>query len=112
MNKFLIGIVAFLFVSAVNAKTDIVKEEEKKFSTMKQCVGWLDSKFPNKAWHKQNGRLWELLEDSPREVTGISTTVIQNNLKQIHPVAFSCEFKQTGTEGTFYKGSYMVLKAK
>ncbi|EXB27812.1 hypothetical protein J537_0570 [Acinetobacter baumannii 1437282] len=112
MKKIIIGVISLMFTLTVNADSRIEKQETKKFPTMKQCVDWLDSRFPNKAWHKQNGRLWELLEDSPREVTGITTTVISNNLKQIQPVAFSCEFKQTGTEGTFYKGSYMVLKAK
>jgi hypothetical protein len=55
MNKIIIGVISLMFAFTVSAESRIEKQETKKFPTMKQCINWLDSKFPNKQWHNGKG---------------------------------------------------------
>jgi len=55
MRKTLIGAFCLTFGASVSAASKIEKEETKKFSTMKQCIEWLDSKYPNSKWYKDKG---------------------------------------------------------
>ncbi|WP_353172463.1 hypothetical protein [Acinetobacter rudis] len=74
---------------------------------MKDCVVWMDSKFPKIEWHKY-GQPWYLSEDTPELVSGDTDLVdSKNNLK--YPISFKCEKFSTGTIGIYFDGSYSAL---
>ncbi|MCU4389947.1 hypothetical protein KTH73_04295 [Acinetobacter courvalinii] len=112
MKKIIIGVISLMFTLTVSAESRIEKQETKNFPTMKQCINWLDSKFPNKQWHNGKGMPWDLAEDSPHIVYGATYLINKKNNKLTHPVALSCEYKETGTQGNFYEGTYSVSKAR
>lgn len=85
----------------------VIKTESNKFDSMKTCVAWIDSKFPNAEWHK-DGQPWYLSEDTPELVFGDTELLDgKNNLK--YPISFKCEKFSTGTMGIYFDGSYSAL---
>lgn len=111
MRKTLIGALFLTFGASVSAASKIEKEETKKFSTMKQCIEWLDSKYPNSKWHKDKGTSWNLENDNSNLLSGVTHIPNEKNQKLIHSVAIYCKLKETRTEGLFYEGKYIVIEA-
>ncbi|CAI3108571.1 hypothetical protein MWMV7_MWMV7_00519 [Acinetobacter calcoaceticus] len=111
MRKTLIGALFLTFGASVSAASKIEKEETKKFSTMKQCIEWLDSKYPNSKWHKDSGASWNLENDNSNFLSGITHVPSDENRKLTHPIAIYCKLKETSTEGLFYEGKYIVIEA-
>jgi len=71
---------------------------------MKQCIEWLDSKYPNNKWHKDEGTSWSLENDNSNFLSGITHVPSEENKKLTHPIAIYCKLKETSADGVFYEG--------
>jgi len=111
MRTTLIGALFLTFGASVSAASKIEKEETKNFSTMKQCIDWLDSKYPNSKWHDNKGTSWKLENNNSNFLSGFTHIPSEENQKLIHSVAIYCKLKETSTEGLFYEGKYIVIEA-
>ncbi len=111
MRTTLIGALFLTFGASVSAASKIEKEGTKNFSTMKQCIEWLDSKYPNSKWHDNKGTSWKLENNNSNFLSGFTHIPSEENQKLIHSVAIYCKLKETSTEGLFYEGKYIVIEA-
>ncbi|AMX19382.1 hypothetical protein [Acinetobacter pittii] len=111
MRTTLIGALFLTFGASVSAASKIEKEETKNFSTMKQCIEWLDSKYPNSKWHDNKGTSWKLENNNSNFLSGFTHIPSEENQKLIHSVAIYCKLKETSAEGLFYEGKYIVIEA-
>ena len=111
--KKLVAIVLIGMISTpIFAERKVIKTETVKFQTMKQCVAWLDSKFPRLGKHGDKGMPWDMLYDTPQVVTGATYVRNKTNPKLIHAVGFDCIYRRTGTEGDYFEGVYSILELK
>lgn len=110
MNKFILLVVLFTISLSANSASNVLKTDTKNFNSMKACVEWIDSIYPNKEWHS-DGMSWYTLKDTPELVDGV-TFKISSDKKTRFPVSFQCEIYRSGTKGTYFEGTYSVLKSR
>lgn len=108
MKKLFLFTVIFIISLPAYSDRKVIKTDSKKFNSMKSCVEWLDSNYPNMEWHK-NGGPWDMLYDTPDTVIG-ATMIKSANGKSTHPVGIECHKRVTGTKGTYFEGTYSVLE--
>lgn len=98
---FLSGALSILLVGCGNSNSDGTTKPRKpkteiqtmnaKFSSMSKCL---------KSIEKSSKTSLNIVTDKPEEVSGF--------LGDSRKLGFSCEIKETGTEGTFVNGWYMI----
>lgn len=110
MKKYALSFVLFAIPMYVYSNSDVITTDTRQFGSMKACVEWIDSIYPNKEWHSK-GMPWYVLDDTPNLVVG-STNRLSSDGKLRYPIAFQCEIHMTGTKGTYFEGTYSVLKSR
>jgi len=102
MFKFFIaGALSILLIGCGNSNSDGSPKPRKpkteiqtmnaKFSSMSKCL---------KSIEKSSKTSLNIVTDKPEEVSGL--------LGDSHKLGFACEIKETGTEGIFVNGWYMI----
>lgn len=106
--KIILTTLIFAFSLPVYSGHEMVKRESKNFSSMRACVEWIDSIYPNMEWHKKGGP-WDMLHDTPEIIVG-ATNYKSPDGKLRYPVGFQCERRVAGTKGIYFEGFYDVLR--
>lgn len=101
LKFFLSGALSILLVGCGNSNSDGTTKPRKpkteiqtmnaKFSSMSKCL---------KSIEKSSKTSLNIVTDKPEEVSGF--------LGDSRKLGFACEIKETGTEGTFVNGWYMI----